>query len=341
MTRTTGGPRLVVGFDGLTAPSGLKALIRRGWVAGCVLFARNLESPTQWRALHQELLSLFEGPPPIIAVDQEGGLVQRVKAPAFPGVPRLRSVGELGASCEPGAFETLGAVMGAQLRAFGFNVDFAPVLDVHSRPDNPIIGTRAFGTEPARAAERALAFWRGLEGAGVRGCGKHFPGHGDTALDSHLALPTVARSAAELEVTELFPFREAIAAGISLLMTAHVLYPALDPDLPATLSPRILRHILRETLGFDGVLISDDLDMGALGAQHADPAGLALALGAAGVDLALVCRDLDRAEAIGAALPPCAESDRRVASLRASLPAPTFGWPETPLPVVPAAFRVS
>lgn len=290
-------PRLVVGFDGTAIPPELERLVARGAVAGVVIFARNLESTAQWFELQRSIVALFPDLAPIIAVDQEGGLVQRLKAPRIPEFPTIPPMGDLGHLLTPNDFEWLGTRMGEQLLALGFNTNFAPVLDIHSRPENPIIGKRAFGNAVEPATTRALAFWRGLEASGVRGCGKHFPGHGDTTRDSHIELPIVPRPRAELEALELQPFRAALAGPGKMLMTAHVLYPALDPEWPATLSPAIINGLLRRQLGWDGLVISDDLDMGAL-AGIGDPSILARQLDAAGVDLALVCRDLGLASAL-------------------------------------------
>lgn len=202
-----------------------------------------------------------------------------------------------------------GRAMGRELAAAGFNCDFAPVLDVDSNPRNPVIGDRSFGSDPRVVASLGMAFARGLEEAGIVPCGKHFPGHGDTALDSHLALPEVGRSLRELRRVELAPFRRAIAAGLPMLMTAHVRYAALDPERPATLSRRILHELLRRELGFRGVLVSDDLSMHAL-----DDAGsigeAAVAAINAGCDLLLACASLDVAEEVAAAVTAAVRAGR-------------------------------
>ena len=171
--------------------------------------------------------------------------MQRVKAPltVWPAMARVAAVGDLGYT------EAVGRAMGLEIAALGFNVDYAPVLDVHTNPANPIIGDRAFGTDARAAAAQALAFWRGLESAGVRGCGKHFPGHGDTATDSHLELPRVDADEARLRAVELVPFAAASEARVPMLMTAHVVYPALDAE-PATMSKRWLVDVARGELGF-------------------------------------------------------------------------------------------
>jgi beta-N-acetylhexosaminidase len=176
----------------------------------------------------------------------------------------MLSVGESG---DLGRIEAVGRALGAELAALGIAWDLAPVLDVHTNPANPVIGGRAFGTTPEAVAARALAFWRGLRAAGVLGCGKHFPGHGDTRTDSHHDLPVVPHDGQRLRAVELAPFAAAAAAGLEAIMTAHVVFPALDPDRPATLSPRILGGVLRGELGFGGMIVSDDLGMKAVAAR--------------------------------------------------------------------------
>jgi beta-N-acetylhexosaminidase len=255
------GELIIFGFEGKTAPPELLARIADGRAAGVILFARNLGTPDEIVALTGALQAATPtgAPPILVTLDQEGGRVQRIKQP----LPIWPPMARVAAQVDTVYTEAVGAAMGRELAAFGFNVDWAPVLDVHTNPANPIIGDRAFGSEPRAAAEQALAFWRGLESAGVRGCGKHFPGHGDTATDSHLTLPHVDGDEARLRAVELAPFVAAARARVPMLMTAHVVYPAID-DAPATLSRRWLDQILRRELGFDGVIVSDDLDMKAV-----------------------------------------------------------------------------
>jgi beta-N-acetylhexosaminidase len=200
-------------------------------------------------------------------VDHEGGRVFRLPEP-FTVFPPMRRVGDYCvARGECGPAEEVGRVFARELRAAGFNLDYAPVLDVDSNPQNPIIGDRAFASDPERVAENALAFLSGLQAEGVMGCGKHVPGHGDTHEDSHLTLPVVEKSREDLAACEIKPFARAVASGIPLLMTAHVMYPALDPEWPATLSERILGDLLRRELGFAGLVISDDFFMKGIAAK--------------------------------------------------------------------------
>lgn len=233
------------------------------------------------------------GPPLWIAVDQEGGRVQRVRQPATVWPP-MYSFESAASDAGPGAVEALaeevGEAMGGELAALGFDVDFAPVLDVHSNPANPIIGDRAFSRDSERAATYAVAFARGLERAGVLGCGKHFPGHGDTSTDSHLVLPRLDHDLARLREIELVPFRRAIAAGIPMIMTAHVVFSAVEDGVPATLSRKVVSDLLRGELGFDGVVISDDLGMKAI-AGHYGTEDAAVRAVLAGCDVLPFCND--------------------------------------------------
>lgn len=271
-------------------------MLSEGGAGGVVVFARNLEMKDDRvdldaaAALCGELKAAApEGEAPaLVCVDQEGGGVQRVRAPYPRWPPMLRFDDIAGDRALPLA-EAVGEAIGAELSALGFDVDFAPVLDVHTNPDNPIIGDRAFSRDPERAAERALAFARGLRRSGVLGCGKHFPGHGDTHVDSHLELPSVGADRDRLERVELLPFRRAAAANIPMIMTAHVVFPVLDPDRPATLSPRVITELLRGDIGYGGVVVSDDLDMKAI-ADHYGAGDAAVEAIAAGCDVLLACQ---------------------------------------------------
>jgi beta-N-acetylhexosaminidase len=191
--------------------------------------------------------------------------------------------------------------MGEELAVLGFDIDFAPVLDVHTNPGNPIIGDRAFACTPDRAADSALAFARGLDAAGIVSCGKHFPGHGDTSTDSHLALPRLDHDLDRLRAVELVPFARAAAAELPLVMTAHVVFGALDPDAPATLSPRVISTLLRGELGYRGIIVSDDLDMKAI-SDHFGVAEAGVQAVTAGCDALLLCRNREHQNAVREAL---------------------------------------
>jgi len=276
-------PLLVLGFDGPTLPTEEAGLLARG-LGGVALFARNLVDAEQVRDLCRQVRAAARGlPPPIISVDQEGGRVQRLRRLC----PLRPTAAELGAAGGPTCREA-GLAIGRDLRDLGFNLDFAPVLDVDTNPANPIIGDRAFGRDPVSAAAGALAFLEGLESVGVAGCGKHFPGHGDASADSHLELPVIPAEAGVLDTREARTFEAAIRAGIRMIMTAHCLYPNLDPDVPATLSPGIIDGRLRRQLGFEGCVITDDLGMKAI-SDRFEPAQILERGLRAGVDLFLQC----------------------------------------------------
>ena len=253
------GQRLILGLPGPRVDSEFRALVREIRPAGFILFARNVVEPSQVHELNRELASLVRSDrPTLLTVDQEGGRVQRVQEPATCW-PSMRCVGERG-----DATEAVSRGLATELLAMGFNLNFAPVADVDSNPDNPVIGDRSFGHKPSEVARHVAAFIKGHQGLGLAACAKHFPGHGDTALDSHHDLPVVSKTREELMACEWVPFREAIRAGVGSIMTAHVVFSALDPVRPATLSSKITREVLREDWGFDGVVFSDDLDMKAV-----------------------------------------------------------------------------
>jgi beta-N-acetylhexosaminidase len=283
------GRLFMIGIPGPELEADTRRTLERLDIGGVVLFRRNVVSPAQIAALTGALHALPSAP--LVAIDHEGGRVLRLEEP-FTRFPAAAVVGSGGDSAL--TFE-IGQAMAEELSSVGIDLNFAPVLDVHSQPANPIIGDRAFGSDPALVSTMGVALMRGLLAGGVVPCGKHFPGHGDTEKDSHVELPTVRRSRAELEGTELAPFRAAIAAGIPMLMTAHVLYPALDAERPATVSRAILTDLLRAELGFEGVVISDDLEMRAI-SDHGDIGAAAVASLSAGADALLVCQDLAKAE---------------------------------------------
>jgi beta-N-acetylhexosaminidase len=285
LRRTVAG-LFMVGIPGLTLEPATCEFLDEYPVGGVILFKRNVRSATQLRRLVAAIHETGAGVTPLVGIDHEGGRVHRL-GPPFTHFPPMRVVG---AAKDVKLAEAVGRAMGRELAAVGIDLDFAPVLDVWSNPRNQVIGDRAFGTTPAAVARYALPFARGLLRGGVIPCGKHFPGHGDTVGDSHFVLPRVRSSRVALGRVELPPFVRAIAADFPALMTAHVVYPALD-RLPATLSRRIAHDLLRTRLGFSGVLFSDDLEMRAVAARH-PPARLAPAALRAGCDMLLVCQSL-------------------------------------------------
>ncbi|MEZ4257173.1 MAG: beta-N-acetylhexosaminidase [Polyangiales bacterium] len=289
--RKQAGQVLVGGFAGTTLDEAIRARLARGELGGVILFARNVGSLDEVRALTEEVLSAADrSRPPWISVDQEGGRVARLKAPVIK-LPPMRVLGEID---DVALTERAARVLGRELRALGFNWDFAPVLDVDTNPANPVIGDRSFSSDANRVAAHGVAFARGLLASGIVPCGKHFPGHGDTDLDSHLALPRLRHDRARLDSVELVPFRAA-QNRIPTLMTAHVVFDAIDPDVPATLSRTVIGGLLRDELGYDGLVVSDDLEMKAVSDRFA-PDECAVRAIAAGCDTVLVCSKLDMLE---------------------------------------------
>jgi len=271
-----------VGFHGKAPSDDLRALLERG-VGGVIFFSRNVGDPAEV-ADSTSAIKRQAGRPLIISLDQEGGKVARLRR-GFSELPSMRALGE---THDPALAREVGALIGRELRAVGFDLNYAPVLDVDTNPDNPVIGSRSFGRTAERVSALAVALQSGLESAGVAACGKHFPGHGDTKQDSHLELPRLSHSLDRLRQVELRPFVAAIAAGIPALMTAHVVFEPLDPLYPATMSRAVLHGLLREELGYDGLLISDDLEMRAI-ADHYEVAETVLRGLDAGIDQFLCC----------------------------------------------------
>jgi beta-N-acetylhexosaminidase len=251
------------------------------------LFARNIEAPEQIAELSHDLQSLAAGTPLWVCVDQEGGRVARLRAPFTEWPP----MAVLGRADDVTLASRFAAALAAEMRAVGITLDYAPVLDIHTNPKNPVIGDRALSEDAAMVGRLGAAIVRGLQDNGVAACGKHFPGHGDTSVDSHVALPVVEHPPDRIRRVEFVPFREAIAASVAFIMTAHVLVPSLDEERPATLSRRIVYDLLRDELAFEGVILSDDLEMKALSASCPVPDAAVLAI-AAGCDGVLVCRAL-------------------------------------------------
>lgn len=291
------GQMLMVGFEGTTLNRETEDLICNHHVGGLILFSRNYENPVQLHTLIRNLqevaASTSTGLPLFISVDQEGGRVARLSEP-FTKYPPLCCVGN--AQSEDLAFR-FGQALAAELADVGINMDYAPVLDVHTHPENPIIGDRAIASDPQTVARLANSFIRGFRDKGVIPVGKHFPGHGDTRLDSHLDLPTVQRDAATLEAVELLPFKETIARGLEVIMTAHVIYTAWDEKNPATFSKTILQNILRQRLGFEGIIMSDDLEMKAVD-DYYDSKALPRKGIDAGLDMFLICNNTEKARAL-------------------------------------------
>ncbi|MET1018499.1 MAG: beta-N-acetylhexosaminidase, partial [Microterricola sp.] len=253
---------LLPGFVGTVLPEWLAERLRDG-LGGVCLFGMNIESVQQLRALTAAIRAA--NPHAIIAIDEEGGDVTRLYydiGSPYPGAAVLGRGDDLEHT------ENVGRLVGWELRRSGCNLNFAPSIDINSNSDNPVIGVRSFGVEPERVAAHAAAWIRGHQQTGVAVSAKHFPGHGDTAVDSHLSLPVIERSIDELRERELVPFRAAVAAGARTIMSSHILLPQIDPNQPATFSADILQGLLRTELGFDGVIVSDALDMKGASGVH-------------------------------------------------------------------------
>src|SRR5216117_2289275 len=278
------GRLLVAGFDGLTLPVELKALAKEFGLGGVILFTRNIVEPEQVAELAFDAARLVPDLPLWVSVDQEGGRVARLKAP-FTEWPPMATLGRSG---DVKLAERFAKALAAELKAVGITLDYAPVLDVHTNPKNPVIGDRALAEKAADVARLGAAIVRTLQAEGIAACGKHFPGHGDTSTDSHVELPLVEHPPDRLRQVEFVPFKAAIDAGVATIMTAHVLVPSIDEKRPATLSRRVVYDLLREELKYEGVILSDDLEMKAVAKEYEVPRAATLAIGA-GCDGVLIC----------------------------------------------------
>ena len=265
----------------------MRSLAREFGLGGVTLFARNIEAPEQVAELAYDLQSLSTELPLWVAVDQEGGRVARLRAPFTEWPP----MAVLGRSGDADLAYRFAAALASELRAVGISLDYAPVLDIHTNPKNPVIGDRALADTADAVARLGAAIVRGLQENGMAACGKHFPGHGDTSVDSHLDLPIVEHPPDRLRRVEFVPFREAIRAGVATIMTAHILVPSLDEEKPATLSRRVVYDLLRDELNFEGVILSDDLEMKALARSYSVAEAAVQAI-LAGCDAVLICRAL-------------------------------------------------
>jgi beta-N-acetylhexosaminidase len=276
--------RFLLGFQGQSLPAELTEYLARG-LAGIVIYQRNYSSVVGLRKLTAEIRRAA-GRPVLIGIDQEGGTRFALREP-FSQWPSAAALGRVGDS---ELTEKIARAMAVELRAAGCNLNFAPMLDLHVNADSPVTKDRSFGADPHLVAKMGTAFDRGLRAGGVLSCAKHFPGHGDAAVDPHLDLPVFKGTMARLESTELVPFAAAVAAGVSMIMTAHILLPQIDPENPASLSHFILDGVLRLRMGFQGVILADDLGMGAIAKRYA-PGEAAVRTLRAGTDIAMLCHD--------------------------------------------------
>jgi beta-N-acetylhexosaminidase len=257
------GQQMIMGVSGKTLTNDEKKFIIENDIGGIILFARNIESPKQVYELNKEIQSLTKQKatklPLFTSVDMEGGRVARLKKP-FTVWPPMRNLGEINSATLSYKF---GETMGKELAAVGFNLDFAPCTDIFTNPKNEIIGDRAFSDDPETVAKHASAVVRGFLNSGIMACVKHFPGHGNTLLDSHLDLPIEELSLDEVEEREMLPFKKTFRARVDMVMTAHILFKNIDPEWPVTLSEKFLKDIIGKT-GYKKLIITDDLDMHAL-----------------------------------------------------------------------------
>jgi beta-N-acetylhexosaminidase len=283
------GQLFMIGFLGTSVTPELSSFMKKYKPGGVILFSRNLESVHQMVELTNSLQACSPHSPLLISIDQEGGRVSRLPN-GFTIFPPCDLLGRCNSTELAYA---AAATIAKELRAVGVNMNMAPVLDVNSNPANPVIGDRAFGATPSVVSELGLATVAGLQDNKIVACGKHFPGHGDTNADSHKELPVVEASRKRLEAVELPPFRRAIAQHVASMMTAHVLYRALDPEFPATLSPAIITNLLRQELRYEGVVLTDDLEMHAI-IDHYGVEDASIRAVLAGCDVLLICKDRER-----------------------------------------------
>jgi beta-N-acetylhexosaminidase len=279
------GWHLVIGFEGTKPSAELLSFIREEKIGGIVLFRRNWESLGQFKYLISKLTEAGEGEL-FVCIDHEGGRVHRLSKPFTHFPPQAVLAG-----AEDGTVFNIGKAMAAELSAVGINVNFAPVLDIATNPFNPVIGDRAFGPDPEKVSNLGILMIQGMLEGNVMPCGKHFPGHGDTNLDSHLSLPVLPHTKKRLEACELLPFRKAIAADVPSIMTAHILVPNIDSLWPASISRSITYGLLRRQMNFEGLIFTDDLLMKGISSQMTYEEAASRALNA-GADIILICNDI-------------------------------------------------
>jgi beta-N-acetylhexosaminidase len=280
------GQLALAGFAGYTVPSELRSLAREFDLGGVVFFKRNVENPEQVAELSYEAQLLAQELPLWVSVDQEGGRVARLKRPFTEWPPMIT----LGRSGNEDLTRRFAEALAGELEAVGISLDFAPVLDIHTNPKNPVIGDRALAERAEDVARLGRVIIQTLQDKGIAACGKHFPGHGDTSTDPHHEGALIEHPPDRLNAVEFVPFRAAIDAGVASIMTAHILIPALDEERPATLSPQIVDGLLKQQLGYRGLVFSDDLGMRAISDRYDLPEATVAAI-AAGCDAVLMCGD--------------------------------------------------
>lgn len=289
------GQMITVGIEGYTLDENARKLIEEHHVGGIIIFGKNVESPNQLLNLINSLkeANSKNRTPLFISVDEEGGRVSRMPKDIkkFPTNKRIGQMNNKALSYK------IGTILAEELNMFGFNMNFAPVLDINSNPKNPVIGDRAFGADLEIVRDLGIETMKGIQSGGIISVIKHFPGHGDTSVDSHIGLPTVEHDIERLNSLELVPFRDAIKDGADTVMVAHILLSKIDPDYPSSLSKTIITDILREQLGFNGVVISDDMTMGAI-VENYELGNAAIKSINAGSDIVLVAHGFDNSLAV-------------------------------------------
>ena len=284
------GQLVMVGFVGEELNDNIEKMLDNYYVGGVILFEENIKNTDQTLNLINSLKKINgkNNIPLFIAADEEGGKVTRLSN-IFGNMPSGKNIGEL--DNEDYSFE-IGSLISYRLKSIGFNLDFAPVLDINSNPRNPIIGDRAYGSTKESVSKHGIQVMKGIQSNNIVPTIKHFPGHGDTYIDSHLDLPVVDKDLKELKSMELVPFREAINNGADMVMIGHILFPKIDKENPATFSKEIITNILRKNLNYDKVIITDDMAMGAI-TKNYNIGEAAIKSLKAGTDIILVCHDYE------------------------------------------------
>lgn len=282
------GQSLIIGLRGTTLSQEEKIFIAKNHIGGVVLFDRNIESPKQLHSLISELQALSIVQPLFIAIDMEGGRVARLGEP-FTQWPPLKKLGDIDS---PHLSFQFAQYMAQELHAIGINLNFAPSIDILTCPQNPVIGDRSISSDPNIVARNTSAIVRGYIKGQILPCAKHFPGHGNTTIDSHYDLPIEETELETLMERELIPFKKVFRSRLDFIMTGHILFQNIDPEWPVTLSEIFLKHILREKIGYQNLVISDDLDMGALRKKYSIEEIAVRAL-QAGNQILLYCNEPD------------------------------------------------
>lgn len=284
------GQLLIVGFEGTEINQEIISFIEELKVGGFILFSRNIEDENKTLKLLNNIKEANSDNdiPLFLSIDEEGGRVSRLPK-AF---KRLPEAIKLGNKNDKEISYNYGKILGERVKTLGFNVDFAPVLDINSNPKNPVIGNRAFGSTVDIVVSNGIQVMSGIRDTNIIPAVKHFPGHGDTGIDSHVNLPIVKKSMEELEKMELIPFIKAIEEDVDMIMVAHILYPAMDEEYPSTMSQKIIQNLLRDQLGYNGVVVSDDMTMGAI-VENYSLEEASLRFIKSGGDIALICHGND------------------------------------------------